>query len=555
MKFQIKKLSAPTPTLVHDIQVADTHTFTIGECKAVVHNCYLSFLPDSSDGLVDTYKETCILSMLGGGVGVGVGLRTSDDKSTGVLAHMKTYDSASMAYKQGSTRRGSFAMYLDISHPEIIPFLEMRKPTGDANTRCTNLNHAVNIPDAFMHIIERCMKDSNANDDWPLIDPFSKEVTKVVSAKALWSQLLKLRKETGEPYFLFIDTANKKLPHWQKKLGLKIRQSNLCSEITLPVDENRTAICVLSSANAEYYDEWKNDNLFISDVMEMLDNVLQYFIDNAPDSIARARFSAQRERSVGLGLLGLHAYFQKNNVAFGSPESRAMNIQIFKQLDDQSLEASERLGVERGANLDYIEGGGDMTKPLRFSHRCALAPNASSSLILGNTSPSAEPFRANCYRQDTLSGFNFHRNPYLDKLIIALCAADKKLDRDDIWSDINAHDGSIQHSDLFDAHTKDVFKTAMEIDQQHIIDLAADRQPHIDQAQSVNVFTKPNVTTKVLHDIHFNAWKQELKTLYYLRSEKLKSTEKISKTIKRVKIDEQSPTTEAVDSTECIACQ
>lgn len=347
--------------------------------RGLAISCFLSFLPDSSTGLVDTLSEVNWLSMMGGGVGVHVGIRAVDNKSVGIMPHMKTYDASSMAYKQGHTRRGSYAMYLDISHPDVIEFLEMRKPTGDQNTRCLNLHNAINITDKFMQLVEKAMADPTADDSWELIDPASKEVREVVSAKALWQKLLILRMETGEPYLNFIDTVNNALPDHQKKLGLSVKGSNLCNEIHQVSDEHRTAVCCLSSPNAEYFDEWKNDKLFLKDVAEMLDNVLQKFINDAPDTIARARFSAMRERSIGIGLLGLHSYFQKHMIPFESAMATGANIRIFKHIRTQLDIANAELGAERGSNPDYLEANGLDAPPRRFTHVMAVAPNACQS--------------------------------------------------------------------------------------------------------------------------------------------------------------------------------
>ena len=295
-------------------------------------SCFLPYLDDSAEGLVNTLSEVNWLSMLGGGIGIGVGIRSADDKSTGIMPHLRTYDASSLAYRQGRTRRGSYAAYLDISHPDILMFLDMRKPTGDPNMRALNLHHGVNITNAFMRIIEACMLNPDANDDWPLIDPHDGTVREIVSAKEIWQRVLELRMQTGEPYIHFIDTSNETMPDFQKKLGLSIKQSNLCSEIILPTDKDRTAVCCLSSVNLEYYDDWKNDKLFLRDVAEMLDNVLQYFIDNAPDSISRAKYSASRERSIGVGALGFHAYLQKIQVPFESALAVSKNKQMFKHI-------------------------------------------------------------------------------------------------------------------------------------------------------------------------------------------------------------------------------
>jgi ribonucleoside-diphosphate reductase alpha chain len=507
-------------------------------------SCFLNFIEDTAEGLVENLSETNWLSMLGGGVGIGFGIRSADDKSTGVMPHLKMYDASSLAYRQGRTRRGSYAAYLDISHPDILMFLEMRKPTGDQNMRCLNLHHGVNIPDAFMEIIENCMKDPSADDSWELRDPHSGELRETVSAKELWQKLLELRITTGEPYLHFIDESNRKMPQWLKDKGLKIHQSNLCSEIILPTNEKRTAVCCLSSLNLEYYDDWKDNKLFLKDVAEMLDNVLQYFIDTAPSTIKRARYSASRERSIGIGALGWHALLQRKNLAWESPMATGLNKQIFSHIRSNLDKANQQLGKERGEAPD-AEGTGN-----RFSHLMAIAPNASSSILMGNTSPSIEPFRANAYRQDTLSGSHLHKNQYLDKII-----KEKANDKyDEIWSSIIANDGSVQHLDVLDDWTKDVFKTSMEIDQRWVVQHAADRQEYIDQAQSLNVFFRPDSNIKYVHAVHFQAWKQKLKTMYYCRSDKIAKADKVSKRIEReviAEIDLKAMT----EGETCLACE
>ena len=381
-------------------------------------SCFLNYIEDTAEGLVDNLSETNWLSMLGGGVGIGFGIRSADDKSTGVMPHLKMYDASSLAYRQGRTRRGSYAAYLDISHPDVMIFLEMRKPTGDQNMRCLNLHHGINIPDSFMQIIEKCMIDHDADDSWELKDPHSGEVREVVSAKELWQRILEMRMTTGEPYLHFIDESNRKLPQWLKDKGLKVHQSNLCSEIILPTNEDRTAVCCLSSLNLEYYDEWKDHPQFLKDVAEMLDNVLQYFIDKAPDTISRAVYSAKQERSIGIGALGYHAYLQRKNVPWESPMAVGLNKNIFKNIREKLDVANKALGMERGEAPD-AKGTGN-----RFSHLMAIAPNASSSILMGNTSPSIEPYRANAYRQDTLSGSHLNKNRYLDKVIMAHLSPD-----------------------------------------------------------------------------------------------------------------------------------
>ena len=507
-------------------------------------SCFLNYMEDSAEGLVDNLSETNWLSMLGGGVGVHLGIRNSDDKSTGVMPHLKMYDASSLAYRQGRTRRGSYAAFLDISHPDIIQFLEMRKPTGDQNLRTLNLNHGINISDEFMELIERCMKDGDANDDWELKNPANGETVEVVSAKALWQKILDLRMQTGEPYLIFIDTANRALPSWLDDKGLQINGSNLCTEIFLPTSADRTAVCCLSSVNLEYYDDWKDNKQFIPDIMEMLDNVIDYFITNAPDHIRRAVRSATAERSVGLGSLGFHAYLQKNNIPIDGVMSKLTNKDIFSHINKECLRADNILFRKRGACPDAAWSGVDR----RFSHHMAIAPNASSSLIMGNTSPSIEPYRANVFRQDTLSGAFVYRNRFLSKRL-----ADLGMDDDDTWASIIANDGSVQHLDVPE-DVKEVFKTAMEIDQRWLVELAADRQQFIDQGQSVNLFFPSGADKSYVNMVHFNAWKKGLKTLYYCRSEKIGKADKVSKKIERQVIKELDMT-QIAQGNDCIACE
>jgi ribonucleoside-diphosphate reductase alpha chain len=465
------------------------------------------------------------------------------------MPHLRTYDASSLAYRQGRTRRGSYAAYLDISHPDILIFLEMRKPTGDQNMRCLNLHHGINIPDEFMEIIEKCMLDPSADDKWALTDPHNGEIREYISARELWQRILEMRMQTGEPYLHFIDTSNRAMPEFQKQLGLKIRQSNLCSEIILPTDKERTAVCCLSSLNLEYYNEWKDDKLFLRDVAEMLDNVLQYFIDNAPDSISRARYSASRERSIGIGALGWHALLQQMNTPWETAMAVGLNKRVFMNIRKKLDEANLQLGSERGEAPD-AEGTGR-----RFSHLMAVAPNASSSILMGNTSPSIEPYRANAYRQDTLSGSFLNKNRYLDKIIKEKCDEDSNLDYNEIWSSIIANDGSVQHLEFLDDWTRDVFKTSMEIDQRWVVQHAADRQEYIDQAQSLNVFFRPDSNIKYIHAVHFQAWKQGLKTMYYCRSDKIAKADKVSKAIERQVIDEIDLKALAQEEEVCLACE
>ena len=511
-------------------------------------SCFLNYIEDSSEGLVDNLSETNWLSMLGGGVGVGFGIRGADDKSTGVMPHLKMYDASSLAFRQGRTRRGSYAAYLDISHPDIIAFLEMRKPTGDQNMRTLNLHHGINIPDAFMEIVEKSMIDSDFNDAWDLIDPASKQVRETVSARDLWQKILELRMTTGEPYLHFIDASNRALPQHLKDLGLKVHQSNLCSEIILPTNEKRTAVCCLSSLNLEHFDAWKDNTLFLKDVAEMLDNVLQYFIDNAPDTIKRAKYSARRERSIGIGALGWHAYLQRNNLPWESPMAIGRNKKIFEHIRTELDKANLQLGLERGEAPDALGTG------QRFSHLMAIAPNASSSILMGNTSPSIEPYRANAYRQDTLSGSHFTRNRWLNKVIDEEAKHRKEGWSDEVWSSIIANDGSVQHLDWMSEWDRDVFKTSMEIDQRWVVQHAADRARWIDQAQSLNVFFRPDSHIKYIHAVHFQAWKQGLKTMYYCRSDKIAKADKISKKIEREVIKEIN-LHNLTEGGECLACE
>lgn len=511
-------------------------------------SCFLPYLDDSAEGLVETLSEVNWLSMLGGGVGIGLGIRSSDDKSVGIMPHLRTYDASSLAYRQGRTRRGSYAAYLDISHPDILQFLEMRKPTGDPNLRTLNLHHGINITDNFMELIEKCMIDPTVNDTWELKDPHTYEVRDTISAKELWQRILETRMMTGEPYLHFIDTSNRALPDFQKKLGLSIKQSNLCSEIILPTDKKRTAVCCLSSVNLEYFDEWKNDKNFLHDIAEMLDNVLQYFIDNAPKSISRAKFSAMRERSIGIGALGWHAYLQKNHIPWESAAATGANHKIFSHIRGELEKANLKLGKLRGEAPDAAGTG------RRFSHMQAIAPNASSSIIMGNTSPSVEPYRANAYRQDTLSGSSLNKNRFLDAIIKKEALSHSEEWYNDVWSSIIANDGSVQHLTWMDDWTKDVYKTSMEINQQWVVQHAGDRQQYIDQAQSINLFFRPDVNIKYLHAAHFLAWKIGLKTLYYCRSEKIGKADRVAKKIEREVIKEIDMKA-LVDGDVCLACE
>ena len=514
-------------------------------------SCYLNHLDDSAEGLVNNLSETNWLSMMGGGVGVHFQIRGADEKSVGIMPHLKTYDASSLAYKQGKTRRGSYAAFLDVSHPDIIQFLEMRKATGDQNLKALNLHHGVNITDKFMQIIEQCMINPDYDDTWELIQPNTGKVVDTVSAKYLWMKLLEVRMHTGEPYIWFIDRANEGLPDYQKKAGLKNYGSNICVEISLATSPERTAVCCLSSVNLEYFDEWKNDPLFLQDILEMLDNVIEYFIQNAPDTISRARFSAMRERSVGVGALGFHAYLQKHNIAFESAIAKSVNMQMFKGIRERLDLANTKLAEERGSCPDAADYG--VVK--RCSHVMAIAPNASSSIIMGNTSPSIEPYAANAYRQDTSSGAYLNKNKFLDKIILEESKGKSESWYDDTWAAIIANDGSVSDLEWMDDYTKDVFKTAQEIDQRWIVEHTADRQVYVDQSISTNVFFKPDCSVKYLHAVHFLAWKKGLKALYYLRSGKLRKADKVGKKIERKRIEDEINMQEIVEGDSCIACE
>jgi len=517
-----------------------------GTKRGLPISCFLNYVDDSRRGLTDHYTENAFLSSVGGGVGGywgdirSVGSKTSNgSESTGVIPFMKVVDAEMLAFSQGVTRRGSYAAYLPMNHPEIEEFLDVRKPTGgDINRKSTNLHHGVVIPDSFMHLIEEATKQEGFDDSWSLIDPHSGHITKTVSAKTLWVKLIQNRVETGEPYIMFGDTVQEALPQCQKDLGLEVHQSNLCSEITLVTSEDRTAVCCLSSVNLEEYDSWSNDPHFIPDLVRMLDNVLTHFIANAPDELQKARFSAEKERSIGLGAMGFHAYLQRHNIPFESAMAKGRNMAMFWHIKSAAETASRTLAVERGEAPD-AEGTG-----MRNCHLLAIAPNASSSIICGNTSPSIEPYRANAYTQKTKSGTSLQKNEYLEDLL-----RDLGMDTDDVWKSIVTNGGSVAHLEFLDEWTKDVFKTAVEIDQRWVIDMAADRQKHICQSQSLNVFFPSDVSKMELHAIHMSAWKKKVKTLYYLRSEAYKRAETVSDEALRQRIFD------SMDENECLACE
>ena len=506
-------------------------------------SCFLNYVDDSREGITEHYTENAYLSSFGGGIGGtwsdirSAGTKTSKgSESTGVIPFMKVVDAEMLAFSQGITRRGSYASYLHMSHPEIEEFLDIRKPTGgDTNRKCLNLHHGIVIPDKFMEIIHMATKTEGFDDSWELIDPHSGEVKKVVSARTLWVKLLQNRMETGEPYLMFEDAVQADLPDFQKRKGLRVNHSNLCSEITLATNEERTAVCCLSSVNLEYYDEWKKVPAFIPDLVRMLDNVLTYFIENAPDSLERAKYSAFRERSIGLGAMGFHAYLQKNKVPFEGMFASGLNEEMFSHIKSHAQKETLKLAVERGACPD------DDTCTVRNAHLLAIAPNASSSILCGNTSPSIEPFRANAYTQKTKSGSHLHKNKFLENVLEKLGRND-----DNTWKSIVSNKGSVQHLDFLSNEIKEVFKTAVEINQSWVVEHAAVRQQYICQSQSVNLFFPPDVNKGDLHNIHMLAWAKNMKTLYYLRSEAISRADNVSNQIKREIIFEQE---------DCLSCE
>ena len=506
-------------------------------------SCFLNYVDDSREGITEHYTENAYLSSFGGGIGGtwsdirSAGTKTSKgSESTGVIPFMKVVDAEMLAFSQGITRRGSYASYLHMSHPEIEEFLDIRKPTGgDTNRKCLNLHHGIVIPDKFMEIIHMATKTEGFDDSWELIDPHSGEVKKVVSARTLWVKLLQNRMETGEPYLMFEDAVQADLPDFQKRKGLRVNHSNLCSEITLATNEERTAVCCLSSVNLEYYDEWKKVPAFIPDLVRMLDNVLTYFIEKAPDSLERAKYSAFRERSIGLGAMGFHAYLQKNKVPFEGMFASGLNEEMFSHIKSHAQKETLKLAVERGACPD------DDTCTVRNAHLLAIAPNASSSILCGNTSPSIEPFRANAYTQKTKSGSHLHKNKFLEDVLEKLGRND-----DNTWKSIVSNKGSVQHLDFLSDELKEIFKTAVEINQSWVVEHAAVRQQYVCQSQSVNLFFPPDVNKGDLHNIHMLAWAKNMKTLYYLRSEAISRADNVSNQIKREIIFEQE---------DCLSCE
>ena len=513
-------------------------------------SCFLNEAGDSLSGILDLWSENVWLAAKGGGIGSYWGnLRSIGEKigrvgkTSGIIPFIKVMDSLTMAISQGSLRRGSAACYLPIDHPEIEEFIEMRRPTGgDPNRKALNLHHGVLVSDSFMRAVE-------TNSQWALKSPKDGVVQSTVSARNLWIRLLTARVETGEPYIIFVDTVNRLIPQHHKLAGLNVRTSNLCSEITLPtgIDKDgkeRTAVCCLSSLNLETYDEWKDEPQFIEDVMRFLDNVLTDFIDRAPNSFDNAKYSAMRERSVGLGVMGLHSFFQKNSVPFESVMSKVWNNKIFKHIQTEVDSASKKLAEERGACPDAEEYG--MSE--RFSNKTAIAPTASISIICGGSSPGIEPIAANSYTHKTLSGSYNVRNKYLKKVL----EKHKKND-EETWSSITTNQGSVEHLDFLTRNEKDVFKTAFELDQKWIVELGAERTPYVSQAQSINIFLPADVHKKELHQIHFQAWKKGLKSLYYCRSKSIQRAENVNNGLSTEATIKESKETK--DYEECLSCQ
>jgi ribonucleoside-diphosphate reductase alpha chain len=532
-----------------------------GTDRGLPISCFLNEASDSLEGIVGLWNENVWLASKGGGIGSYWGnLRSigekvgQNGKTSGVVPFIRVMDSLTLAISQGSLRRGSAAVYLPVWHPEIEEFIEIRRPTGgDPNRKALNLHHGILLSDAFMRAVE-------TDSEWMLTSPKDQAPVRSISARALWVRILTARIETGEPYLIFSDHVNNARPEQHKLAGLEVKTSNLCAEITLPTGldqhgKQRTAVCCLSSLNLETWFEWHKDERFIEDIMRFLDNVLQDFIDKAPDSMERAKYAAMRERSVGLGVMGFHSFLQEQNVPFESVMAKVWNIKMFKHLRAGADAASKKLAAERGACPDAAEYGIQE----RFSHKIAIAPTASISIIAGNTSPGIEPIAANVFLQKTLSGSFVVRNRPLQLLLA-------KYGRDDeeTWSSITLTKGSVQHLDFLTQHEKDVYKTAFELDQRWIIEHAADRTPFICQSQSINVFVPANVHKRDLHQIHFQAWKKGVKSLYYCRSLSIQRADNVSEKAIRpdeftgIPVNDSAPVPLAAAATnyeECLACQ
>jgi len=522
-----------------------------GTGRGLPISCYLNSVSDSLDGIVNTWNENVWLASKGGGIGTywgnvrGIGEPVGlNGKTSGIIPFVRVMDSLTLAISQGSLRRGSAACYLDVSHPEIEEFLEIRKPSGDFNRKALNLHHGVLLTDDFMEAVRD-------GAEFELKSPKTGEVRGTVDARSLFQKLVETRLATGEPYIVFSDTVNRMMPKHHRDLGLKVSTSNLCSEITLPtgvdhLGNDRTAVCCLSSLNLENWDEWNKDTMFIEDVMRFLDNVLQDYIDRAPDEMARAKYSASRERSVGLGVMGYHSFLQSKNIAMESAMAKTWNLKMFKHIEGKASEASMMLAQERGACPDAE----DMGVMERFSCKMAIAPTASISIICGGTSACIEPIPANIYTHKTLSGSFIVKNPYLEELL-----KEKSKDSTNVWNSILEKGGSVAHLDFLSAEEKAVFKTSFEIDQRWLLEFAADRAPFIDQAQSLNLFIPADVDKWDLAMLHFQAWERGIKSLYYLRSKSVQRAGfaggvEADNTTDAAKYE--LPTT---DYDECLACQ
>ena len=494
-----------------------------GKGKGMPISCFLTYVPDTLEGLIDHTSELRWLSVYGGGVGGHWSdVRTVSDVAPGPIPFLHTVDADMIAYRQGRTRKGSYAAYMDVSHPDIIEFLNIRIPTGDVQRKALNLHNAINITNEFMECVTMGLPFS-------LRDPKDGSIKDSVDARKLWERILEVRFRTGEPYLNFIDTANDSLPEPLKELGLRINGSNLCNEIHLPTSADRTAVCCLSSLNLEYYDEWK-DTSIVRDLVRMLDNVLQYFIDEAPDTVKRAKYSAERERSIGLGAMGFHSLLQKHGVAWESDKAREINDVVFSHINAEAIAETERLAEERGEYPDGVGTG------RRNSHLLAIAPNASSGVIL-STSPSIEPSKANAYTHRTRAGSFLVKNKYLEELLTA-----KSENSDSTWTSIITAKGSVQHLPFLTEGEKAIFKTADELDQNWVVTHAADRQQYICQGQSVNLFFPAGAEKKYVNQVHLNAWKFGLKGLYYLRTEAKSRAENVSEKVERVALQDDNRT-------------
>ena len=541
-----------------------------GTTRGLPISCFLNYVPDSRTGLSSHYDENIWLASSGGGIGGYWGdvrsngiSTTHGSRSTGSIPFMHVVDSQMLAFNQGTTRRGSYAAYMDVSHPEIEEFINIRKESGgDINRKCLNLHNGVNITNTFLDAVKN-------DEDWRLIDPKTNEAVKTINARDLWFQIINARAETGEPYMVNIDTCNNALPKQQKDLGLEIRQSNLCSEITLPTNEERTAVCCLSSVNLEHFDKWSKDENFIPDLITMLDNIIEHYIENAVDTsqlggysanfnrfskyikedkegYTKSAYSAYRERSLGLGAMGFHAYLQSRNIPFEGLFATGFNHKAFTYIKSKAKEATKQLAIERGEAPD-IHGTGS-----RNANLLAIAPNASSGIICSGTSPSIEPYRANCYTHKTLSGSYQVKNKYLEKVLKTKGLKGKKLE--ETWKDIAGSDGSVQHLDILNDKEKEIFKTANEINQIWVVEHAYQRQQYVCQAQSVNLFfTLPKATEgqdihddymQYVNDVHWYGM-NKLKSLYYFRSNAARNVENVNIKVPRIKLDD----------VECIACE